>query len=483
MRAEGVVPRRVRIRMRFESETAVANLAERGEARFTHTVREVLDPFRFRVDGGDYRSSEHRVEVVARPEIASLRIDASYPPHTGKAVESFEGGVGEISIAAGTRLKLAGVATKPLARASLRITGAEIAAEILPGGSFRAALAPGKSGSLEIALEDTEGIASRSPATILIRIVPDADPFVRFETPETSGMVTPIAKVPTVTRIRDDYGVEAAGIAWTARREGEEKQGREKLAIAAKGAEAEVDHDWEIGPLEFAPGTRLNVVAEATDNDAVSGPKTGKSSGVDLRVVSAEEFMEEMIRRQQHERREWERSLAEEKAARDALYGNLPSIRTADPLPEEIAQALVEGGRLQRDLVRRADAVARSLASILKEMENNRVGEAEDIGRLADRVIQPIDALVREGFPGLAEGFDRVRGGATAQARGDGGAALSDGIEKVIAAMEAILANMVKLEDFSEIVKRLRAILDLQDEAAQAARKAYERDLEGIFKE
>ncbi|MBN1422196.1 MAG: hypothetical protein JXP34_25705 [Planctomycetes bacterium] len=484
IRAEGAIPRRVRIRMRFPDESAVASLANRGDDRFAHMVREVLDPFRFRVDGGDYRSPEHRVEVIPRPEIASLRIEAHYPAHTGKAPQAFEGGIGEISIPGGTRLDIAGDATKRLARAVLRSGDTEFQAGLGDSGTgFEASFVPSTSGPLSIALEDDEGIGSRSPATILVRIVPDADPNLRLETPQTSGMVTPKAKIPTSVRIRDDYGIASAALAWTARGEEGEKEGKETLALGdTKGPDVEIDRDWEIAPLELAAGMRLHVVAEATDNDAVSGPKTGRSNPIDLRVVSPEEFMEEMIRRQQHERREWERAIVEEKAARDALYGSLPEIRTADPLPDEIVQALVAGGRLQREFARRASAIARSLASILKEMENNRVGEADDIRRLAERVVQPIEALIRDGFPALAGGYDGVRAGVTAQARGEAGAALADEIEKTIVAMEAVLANMVKLEDFSEIVKRLRVILDLQDEATETARKAFERELQEIFK-
>ena len=175
-------------------------------------------------------------------------------------------------------------------------------------------------------------------------------------------------------------------------------------------------------------------------------------------------------------------AIKEEKSVLSALYSDLPAIRAEDPVPAEIDERLAESGRTQRELGRRAYAVARALASILREMENNRVGEADDIRRLADRVIAPIDELVAENFPNLAGGFEGVRRGETAAARGQAGLELADDLERTIAAMEAVLANMVKLEGFSEIVKRLRAIMTLHDEATEAARKAYERELEEIFK-
>ena len=49
--------------------------------------------------------------------------------------------------------------------------------------------------------------------------------------------------------------------------------------------------------------------------------------------------------------------------------------------------------------------------------------------------------------------------------------------------MEAVLANMRRLEGFTEIVNRLRAIIKLHDEAAAASQKQYRREVDRLFED
>jgi hypothetical protein len=49
--------------------------------------------------------------------------------------------------------------------------------------------------------------------------------------------------------------------------------------------------------------------------------------------------------------------------------------------------------------------------------------------------------------------------------------------------MDAVLASMRRLEGFTEVVNRLRAIMKVHEESVSEAKKSYRREVDSIFEE
>ena len=65
--------------------------------------------------------------------------------------------------------------------------------------------------------------------------------------------------------------------------------------------------------------------------------------------------------------------------------------------------------------------------------------------------------------------------------RGEEGQAIHKGFERVLAAMHSVLAKLAKAESFTEIIERMRVLIDLNKKAREATRKKHEQALKEIF--
>jgi hypothetical protein len=156
-------------------------------------------------------------------------------------------------------------------------------------------------------------------------------------------------------------------------------------------------------------------------------------------------------------------------------------LRVSGALPPETGQRLRARAREQRSLADGALAIASTIEGLLQEMQNNRIGEAADLERLGHKVVEPLRALANGDLPQLGDGLDGLRGEPEAAARSAAAIELADGFERAIERMESVLQSMVKLEGYTEIIHRLRVIIEIQDQSSAGVRAAYEKLTESLF--
>ena len=56
-------------------------------------------------------------------------------------------------------------------------------------------------------------------------------------------------------------------------------------------------------------------------------------------------------------------------------------------------------------------------------------------------------------------------------------------VEAILSVMEKVVASMKRVEGFTEIVNRLRAVLKIQTESADEAVRTYRREIDKIFED
>jgi hypothetical protein len=199
-------------------------------------------------------------------------------------------------------------------------------------------------------------------------------------------------------------------------------------------------------------------------------------------VVTPERLGEDFVRREEAERRNLERLIGEEKAVRDAVYRLIDeSWRDDGPLPEKVIQEMLALARIERQHGRQLASIGGAVRQILDEMENNRIGEAIDLRRLAGSILEPLLHLSENILPELAAELAALRDETAGAARLRRGLALAERIEDKLLRLEKVLESMLRLETFTEIVKRLRGILQAQKESADASLRSYRREIEDIF--
>jgi hypothetical protein len=303
-----------------------------------------------------------------------------------------------------------------------------------------------------------------------VRVLKDDAPRVRLKVLGVSDAITPQALLPIEMTFSDTYGLSAAEMVYTVAREGYEPEGLELLGFRAGMTQFETKLNWPVSPLGLVPGDRLTLYALGRDFDDVSGPNEGRSSTATYRVLSTEELLAELARREQEFRQEFERAIEQEEDLRNQLLSLIR--RKDDPeVQKDLSTRVAAFERRQRQIIGQVNLVRQQFEQILSELEVNGLDTAAVQARLRDGVAEPLTELTRRTLPettDLLRAFGRY-GTAESATEAD------DAVASALADMRRVLANMLKWEGFQEAVTMLREILRLQGELNEETRDEIER--------
>ncbi|MDX1944381.1 MAG: hypothetical protein SFU86_03165 [Pirellulaceae bacterium] len=462
--------------------------------QFDAVFNNVIEPFDFRARGGDAVTDWVRVELVEQPAVESLSLIVTPPKYAGREAEALPPGKGPYYVLAGSSLALSGKANKPLVRADLLIDGQRRPLTLKDGLEFSGQVPAEKlvPGQYVIELEDTLGLTGRRPTTFGLRQKIDREPRVRVRLIGVSGMVVPRARVPFTCRISDDFGLTLAEVRYSWR--GDDVANPEGAGtIALVGAkeqlgrvEMSLDDALELAPLKIPTGSGLNFHFAAADNNDIGGPTVGKSSDFLLRVVTEEELRTDLLRREKEQRQEFERIVKNQEDLLTDSRALQAAARGAAALSPQQKDLLMQYQKRQKLVGQNTGAIAERLASIVIEVQNNRLEEAGGKlqGRLENDIIGPMREVAETLVPELTQLLDRTRRqAAEATARGQ---ALGDTIAQqqvAVEKMQEILRHMVKSEGFQEAVNLLyeiqKAQSDVHTETNKERQERIKRILEG----
>ena len=155
------------------------------------------------------QSSRFRITPVDPLLLSDVTVELTFPPHTGRAPEEYRGEPPPLVILAGTRLRLEGQATRPLAEARLESEedGLRVPLEAF-GQGFAGDWVPVRGGRYQWRFLDADGgVAEITPPPLDVMVVPDSAPAVRFAFPAADTVLPINLRQPLVIEVRDDHGV------------------------------------------------------------------------------------------------------------------------------------------------------------------------------------------------------------------------------------------------------------------------------------
>ena len=302
---QGIVPATgklvVRNRSRREQEYSLEQDREIKE-KFGRTLENVQDSFTYQIRLNDGVSPWHQVQTVPRPTVATIVCDQEFPTYTG--LKPARRSLGDLSLLAGSTLKIQATATKELQSAAIRLSGVE--------GEFPMTLnSTGMTGQFtvprkglngfSIYMVDTGGMESRDSAVYRVEIIPDRVPVVRLTYPERKEeLATRQALMIIGMDVSDDFKISKLRL-------------RYKADTVEEGADKSMDLDlageqpqklrrrfeWKLSEFKplFAEGTRIEYWIEAEDNNNATGPGIGSSEHQYLKIVSIEEKRADLLNR------------------------------------------------------------------------------------------------------------------------------------------------------------------------------------------
>jgi hypothetical protein len=457
---------------------------------YRHEFEEIGFPIRFHLEGGDEVTKEYSIELMEPPEVTELVVTVAFPDYAGRDPVEIDISSGDPEVLRGGSISFAGKSSKPLESAQIvigELESASFSAQVERGATaFRFEnWQPREDALVGIRLRDTDGLSNPTLAPRFpVRVVPDRAPRVRLTKRGIGTMVVEGAVVPCLVRIRDDVRAVKGRI--EIKMAAGDREGTEPFeielpeeALAGEEPSVEILQPVEISTLEVEPGTFLTFKAFATDNAPEA--QVGESDPITVKVVTYEQLVNELIRRQQEQRQLFEELIAKEKRLRDRFR----DLRDSPPdAPSEIALHLEGEAQEQRGIARRVRGIERAMTQILDEMLNNRISDVSRITQLRNQVVKGMERLRLRVMHDHAADLDRyARRAAEISLTGEEGAEIDAGYGRVLAAMRQVLAHMQKIESFTEIVERVRGLLKLHEEVKEETRRKYEAELREIFGE
>ncbi len=378
---------------------------------------------------------------------------------------------------------------------------------------------------VEVRLLDQFGLSSDQIPRYLLTMQEDEVPNVETRLDGIGMAVTPKAIIPLVGAVTDDYGV-AEVLVELARNEDEPL----KLPLTLAGDD-QIDSRIDLaqlaeeGKLQLAPDMTLGMVVSARDRFDLGGQQhVGLGQPQQLAVVTADKLLVILDRQELELRQRLELIINEVQQLRDALQDTASSLvkpdaagvvrgakllgavaiqygREGAPAANQAAgtqesaaqkaatmdaaaqlrriamlraqQAVLQGDKSQQELV----SITLRIDGIRKQLVNNRIDSSEDRqGRLQEKVHQPLTVLLANDYEKLRTSLVTFQtaamtdAGGGAQARGAVAAT-----DQVLIALEAIKANMLDIESFSEIVDLVRGLLDDQEKLLSETEKERKR--------
>ncbi len=308
----GIVPATGKLHLEFRSRRAQEFNLEQDRAepsRFGRTIDNVQESFRYKIYLNDNETSWYDVKAIPRPTVATIQCDQTFPAYS--KMKPLRCSLGDLSLLAGSKLKLAVTATKPLQSAFFKLVGLtnDVPAQVSPqdpkelAGEFTIP-ARGLTG-FQVQMLDTDGMESRDSAVYRIDTLPDKVPVVRITYPDRKEeLVTRRARLLVAFDAVDDFAIAKVSIRYKVSRP-------EAIADKNNSVEEAVEldlageqpqrvkrrYEWKLSDLPLTEGSVIEYWLEVQDNNDTTGPGIGTSEHQLAKVVSDEEKRADLLNR------------------------------------------------------------------------------------------------------------------------------------------------------------------------------------------
>lgn len=452
--------------------------------------------------GGDARLSDLKLKVVDPPFVTGLNLDVTYPEYLKRSTQSRTGTERMeyrtgLRIPLGSSVQLSVQTNKEVRRCDFVIidstnrdqkvsieqtVGLEAPSKMftIPVGMLRGNLL------VEMRLWDDQGVCSNRVQQYVISTIVDNPPQVDMVLDGIGNAITELALLPIVCKVRDEYDVNEI---WLELANGEEPLRRSDIDI--RGTEeirTQIDCKElrDAGTMVLQPKSTLALSLAASDYyDLSPEPHVGRSGLIQLSIVTPDELLLLLDRREAAMRKRLETIIGEMSQLRDLLLilerkptPPPPSDDDSAEPPQEINQA-EETARFNRLRLLRSqqalsqvsksegelNGVEREILQIAKELINNRVESTDRRTRWQEKIQQPLRYMLDTKWGVFAKGVSELEKLLSKtpddQVRIDELTRSSvERSNEIIVDLNAILSEMLEIQDRTAIIDMLRDIID-----------------------
>ncbi len=485
----------------------------------------------FDVIGLDARLRDLKLQVVEPAVVSEMQIECRYPAYlidtlsNRPSVERLPYRSGQ-RIPQGSDVTLIGKSSALLQLVQYVVRGASSSSsgdsplQILTaeanGDEFKLPLGRLDSSLVvEVRLLDQFGLSADQIPRYLLTMQEDTVPEVETSLTGIGVAVTPKAVIPIRGKVSDDYGLEEILIEL-----GRNEDDPIKLPVTLDSDDelntrVDLAKLAEEGVLKVAPEMTLGLVVSARDRFDLQGQQhIGLGQPQQLAVVTPDKLLVILDRQELEMRQRLELIISEVQQLRNALQDTATTLAKPDsaglqsskkvsglisfqdedgPRPPQIdvaaqlrrlaltraQQAVLQGDKSQQEL----SSIMLKVDNIRMQLVNNRIDNPDRQLRLQEKVYQPLSELLEGDYEKLRSGLLAFQTAAMSDAGSEMQARSAvNATDQVLLALEAIKANMLDIESFSEIVDLVRGLLDDQERILSETEKAQKQRLLDLLK-
>ena len=500
--AQGVQPREVEFFYRTESgkrgRETMATVGSIGSYRYRFTFKSAQEDFTFHLVGGDDRTDEFPVRLLERPRITTTGMRIVPPAYTGLDSVDLGDGQRAAQVLPGSKVTISATTNKPVARATL-MAGTEPVAEafgdaldsagregnasttsspevpVLTTQSFAVTVESIETRTYVFALVDAHGLANKKPVRFSLRVMKDEPPRVRIKLNGVGDMITSDAVLPMTVEASDTYGIAALALLYRVSGDDESEGTIALPAFTPRTTTFSQEFSWPVSTAAVAPGDQLAFTGRARDFDDVSGPNVAETPETALRVVTRDELLAELARREQEYRMDFERLVESQEKLRGELLTALSRSEQLDAAA--LAAMLSPLERRQRSIAGSVNVIRQQFEQILTELRVNQLVTNAADTRLGGGIVEPLTQLARRDLVIAADTIRRW----SRDASPERASSVDPQQVAILQQMRVALANMIQWEGYQEAVNMLRDILRMQSELEAETQRAIEDQAGDIF--
>ena len=442
------------------------------------TLDGIREPTRYYFSAGDDETSPRPrlIRVVDRPELASIRLEASppdYAAHLPTVRDSLDDR--EADVLEGSRVSLVMRTNKPITQSGesnvrlLPFEGHEYVLPVEAEGDGRLSVSFVPSGSLkfEPAFTDAHGLKSRGGASYRLLVRPDEPPTISIQQPESLIEATVDATIVIKFKATDDVGVERVTL-WAGRAGSSPQSIFERNGVSAGSTSPEKEiiatYDWSLKAFGAVTGEVIEYYAEARDGFSLGDRSHAPvRSGIGrIRVVSSSRMAEKLRLDLLSVREQLRRMLTEMQGSmkRTAALEVGPAARSAltEAQKADARQIADELDRLGLSAVSTADALAR----LVREAQMNGESQsttAQQARRIAGSLMRDTAAAARQAQEAMARAAESSK----AQPQASNLRASATSQMDFAESLRTMLSEMERWNQYDDLVRQLREVLDRQE--------------------
>ena len=295
-KATGVIPRTGRVEIYYEgkpTQIITINPKPATPELFTVAVQNIQQPLRYRFHLNDGRSPDFRVKLLHGPVLDAVAFRQNYPAYTG--LKPTEHSAGNLTLLAGSILHVEGRSNQPLRTAYLQLEkeGKQVDMKVGQNQKTVSCDLPISVKGLEgfsIVLENTDGMKSQANTVYKVEVIPDKVPEISFpEGQAETATVVPNSQPRLRFEAHDDFKITQVYLCFQAATNtpdggtSADSTPVTKIPIEIPEPSSVLSFDYLCKPAGKVPnwkeGVTINYWIEAVDNNDVTGPGVGRSTG------------------------------------------------------------------------------------------------------------------------------------------------------------------------------------------------------------